>query len=71
MIPPPPLVPHTHTQDPILESSQPLVHVSIDDILEAQRKMQEERQEEKKKRAATLRARGMRPLDHETEDAFT
>lgn len=58
-------------QDPIKESSQTLVKVSIDDILEAQRVQQEAKEKEKKQRHDVLRARGIRPLDTGTEDAFT
>ena len=54
--PPPP-------QDPGLEERQDLERVSIDEILEAQRVMQEKKQEERKKREQLLRSRGMRPLD--------
>lgn len=50
-----------------MEASQPLKKVSIDEILEAQRLVQEKAEAEKKKREQLLRARGMRPLDH-TED---
>ncbi len=60
------------SQDPQLESAQTLVKVSIDEILEAQRIQQETREAEKKQREATLRARGIRPLEHGAEqDAFT
>ncbi|XP_064403936.1 U6 snRNA-associated Sm-like protein LSm1 [Halichondria panicea] len=57
--------------DALKESTQSLVQVSIDDVLEAQRKQQEARDNEKKQREAVLRARGMRPTDTGAQDAFT
>ena len=49
-------------QDPELEASQALEKVSIDEILEAQRVVQEREQAEKKKREQLLRSRGLHSL---------
>lgn len=54
-------------QDAELESKQPLTEVSIDIILEAQRRQQER---EKRKKETILRSRGINPSEH-VEDSFT
>ena len=57
-------------KDAELEAKQPLKEVSIEVILEAQRRQQEEREKEKKKKETVLRKKGLNPSEH-GEDTFS
>ena len=57
-------------QDAQLESQQSLTKVSIDVIMEVQRKQREEAEREKKKKEKILKVRGINPLEH-MEDTFS